>query len=65
MRDGRLEYRGGGHTGGGSGGPIAELTGRMEIGPLVLTVSCTDRGTGAWAREPDWCLPYPDRLEIR
>ena len=58
----RLEYQVKDDTGGGSGGPVAELIGRMNIGPLVLSVRCTDQEK--WGRAPAWCLPYLGRLEI-
>ena len=58
----RLEYQVKDDTGGGSGGPVAALIGRMNIGLLVLSVRCTDQEK--WGREPDWCLPYLGRLEI-
>ena len=59
---GHLEYRTEDNTGGGSGGPVAELRGRMEVGSLILAVTCTDQDEGS--REPDWCLPYLSGLEI-
>lgn len=63
LRNGaRLEYAIDDNTGGGSGGPIAALSGRMEIGAHALSVRCTDQDEGS--REPDWCLRYLDRLEI-
>jgi len=49
-------------TGGGSGGPIAELTGIMKIGTHHLAVTCTDQDE--WRREPDWCLPYLNFLVV-
>ena len=58
----RLEYQVKDDTGGGSGGPVAELIGRMNIGSLVLSVRCTDQEKSG--RESDWCLPYLSRLEI-
>ena len=62
-KGGNLKYRTVDNTGGGSGGPIAQLTGQMEIGLLVLSVECTDQNE-LLSREPNWCLPYLDRLEI-
>ena len=50
------------NTGGGSGGPIAELTGIMQIGTRRLAVTCTDQDE--WSREPDWCLPYLNFLVV-
>jgi hypothetical protein len=40
---GRLEYSVLDNIGGGSGGPEAEITGRMEIGLLALSVTCHDQ----------------------
>jgi len=57
-----LEFQVKDNTGGGSGGPIAELTGRMKVGMHVLSVLCTDQDE--LNREPDWCLPYLNSLEI-
>jgi hypothetical protein len=59
---GRLVFQVKDNTGGGSGGPVAELTGRMDIGSIALSVTCTDQDE--WSRKPDWCLPYLNRLEI-
>jgi hypothetical protein len=59
---GRLSYSIDDDTGGGSGGPIAALTGRLEIGPLAIAITCTDQDE--LYRHPDWCLPYLDRLEL-
>jgi hypothetical protein len=59
---GRLSYSIDDHSGEGSGGPIAALTGRLEIGPLVIAITCTDQDE--LFRRPDWCLPYLDRLEL-
>jgi hypothetical protein len=50
------------NTSGGSGGPIAELTGIMKIGTHHLAVTCTDQDE--WRREPDWCLPYLNFLVV-
>ena len=58
----RLEYRIAHDTGGGSGGPHAELSGRMEIGSHVLWVNSWDQNEGY--RYPGWCVPYLARLEI-
>ena len=60
---GRLDYQVTDNIGGGSGGPIGELTGRLTIGPRVLFVECTDQD-GLGYTHPDWCLPYLDRLEV-
>ena len=59
---GRLSYRLEDDTGGGSGGPIAELNGILEIGPVELAVTCTDQSE--WSRDPEWCLPYVGRIEF-
>lgn len=55
-----LEYQMKDNTGGGSGGPIAELTGRMKVGTHYLSVLCTDHDE--LDREPGWCLPYLNGL---
>jgi hypothetical protein len=57
-----LEFQIKDNTGGGSGGPIAELTGIMQIGTHRLAVTCTDQDE--WRREPDWCLPYLNFLVV-
>jgi Tse3 toxin immunity protein Tsi3 len=59
---GILEYAIEDNTGGGSGGPIAGLTGRIQIGSNAFTVKCTDQEE--ISREADWCLSYLNRLEI-
>ena len=59
---GRLAYRLEDDTGGGSGGPIAELNGALELGKIELAVTCTDQSE--WSRDPEWCLPFLARLEI-
>lgn len=50
------------NVGGGSGGPIGELTGEIEIGSRTLAVTCTDQGE--LAREPDWCVAYLHHLRM-
>jgi hypothetical protein len=60
---GRLDYQVTDFIGGGSAGPIGELTGRLEIGSLVLFIECTDQDDLGYTH-PDWCLPYLNRLEI-
>jgi hypothetical protein len=60
---GHLEYQVTDNIGGGSGGPIGELTGRLKIGSRVLFIECTDQD-GLGYTHPDWCLRYLDRLEI-
>lgn len=57
----QLQYRTDGNIGGGSSGAIAELAGRLEIGPLVISVECTDQDK--FYPKTEWCLPYLDRLE--
>lgn len=63
LADGRLDYQVTDNIGGGSGGPIGELTGRLQLGSRILFVECTDQD-GLGYTHPDWCLPYLDRLEI-
>ncbi len=58
----RFEYAVEDDIGGGSGGPIARLSGRLAIGAHVLSVTCTDQDE--WSREPAWCRPYLARLEV-
>ena len=48
-------------TGGGSGGPVAELTGWLQLGTRSLGVICTDQDE--LLREPEWCIPYLHHLE--
>ena len=59
---GRFTYDVKDDVGGGSGGPIAELAGRLELGLLAISVTCTDQGE--WGREPEWCVPFLGQLEI-
>jgi hypothetical protein len=59
---GWLSYRLDDDTGGGSGGPIAELNGVLEIGAVELAVTCTDQSE--WGGDPEWCLPYVGRIEL-
>ncbi len=59
---GRFSYRLEDDTGGGSGGPIAELNGVLEIGAVELAVTCTDQSE--WSRDPEWCLPVLNRLQL-
>ncbi len=59
---GVLRYRINDNVGGGSGGPIAELSGELQIGARTLAVTCTDQGE--LVREPDWCVPYLHHLEM-
>lgn len=63
LAGGRLDYQVTDNIGGGSGGPIGELTGRLQLGSRVLFVECTDQD-GLGYTHPDWCLRYLDRLEI-
>jgi hypothetical protein len=58
----RLQYHIDHAAGGGSGGPHAELSGRMEIGSHVLWVNSWDQHEGY--RYPGWCVPYLARVEI-
>lgn len=62
MSDGQLQYRTDDDTGGGSSGAIAELSGRLEIGGLVVSVKCTDQDK--FYPKTEWCLPYLDHLEV-
>ncbi len=50
-----LSYRLEDDSGGGSGGPIAEINGTLEVGDAALSVTCTDQSE--WSRDPEWCLP--------
>ena len=59
---GRLDYSVEDDTGGGSGGPIAELAGRMTIGSHVVSVTCTDQDE--WDRDPQWCVSYIKSIAI-
>jgi hypothetical protein len=58
---GILRYRIDIDTGGGSGGPVAELTGWLQLGTRSLGVICTDQDE--LLREPEWCIPYLHHLE--
>jgi hypothetical protein len=57
-----LAYREQDDTGGGSGGPVAELQGVLTMGEIRLFVTCTDQSE--WSRDPGWCLPILDDLKI-
>lgn len=59
---GRLAYRVDDDSGGGSGGPIAELNGVLEFGEVELAVTCTDQSE--WSRDPEWCLKFLDRIQL-
>ena len=59
----RLEYSIDDNVGGGSGGTIAELKGRLEINGHVLSVLCTDQSEFS-APQADWCLSYLGQLEL-
>lgn len=59
---GRLSYRLDDDAGGGSGGPIAELNGILEIGTVELAVTCTDQSE--WGGDPEWCLSYLGQIEL-
>jgi hypothetical protein len=58
----RISYRLEDDTGGGSGGPIAELNGLLEVGAVELSVTCTDQSE--WGGDPEWCLPIVARIEL-
>jgi hypothetical protein len=63
LRDGNsLAFRENDDTGGGSGGPTAELSGMMTLGNVPLFVTCTDQDE--WSRDPRWCLPILEELRI-
>jgi hypothetical protein len=57
-----LSYSVDDNVGGGSGGPVAELTGEITVGGRRLAVTCTDQNEHR--REPDWCVAYLHHLEI-
>jgi hypothetical protein len=59
---GWLSYRLDDDISGGSGGPIAELNGVLEIGAIELAIACTDQNE--WSGDPEWCLPYVERIEL-
>jgi len=50
--------------GGGSGGPEAELVGRLQIGARTLSVMCHDQREGFDSPDPEWCVPYLHHLGI-
>jgi hypothetical protein len=50
--------------GGGSGGPEAKLSGRLEIGSKVLEVTCIDQDEMRTLRPDLICLPYLHHLRI-
>lgn len=47
---------------GGSGGPIAELKGRVAFGDIHLFVTCTDQDE--WLRDAKWCVPLLESLKV-
>jgi hypothetical protein len=49
--------------GGGSSGPEAELTGRLDLGARVVAVMCHDQDDGG-RPNPEWCVPYLHHLAI-
>jgi hypothetical protein len=59
---GRLDYRIEDNTGGGSGGPIAELSGRLRIADRELRLVCTEQDE--IARRFDWCLAAISSLTL-
>jgi hypothetical protein len=59
-----LEYNIDRFSGGGSGGPEAQLNGRLQIGTLALSVVCHDQREGFDSPDPEWCLPYLHHLTI-
>lgn len=59
---GWFSYRLEDDIGGGSGGPIAKLSGILELGSIEITVTCTDQDE--WSRDPEWCLPHVSRVEL-
>ena len=59
---GRLEFQIRDNVGGGSGGLIAELAGRMQIDSDVFSITCTDQDE--LRRNPSWCLPLSGWLGI-
>lgn len=59
---GRLAYRVEDDTGGGSGGPIAELNGILELDAAEFHVTCTDQSE--WHRDPEWCLPILAKIQL-
>ncbi len=49
-------------AGGGSGGAMATIEGRFELGPVTLFLYCSDQGESALF--PDWCLDHLDSLQL-
>jgi hypothetical protein len=56
-----LAYQIADDIGGGSGGSIAELKGRITVGDVQLFIECTDQHE--WSRDPKWCVPLLDSLK--
>lgn len=57
-----LAYQIADNIGGGSGGPIAELKGRITVGDIQLFIECTDQDE--WSRDPKWCVPLLESLKV-
>jgi hypothetical protein len=56
-----LAYQTADDIGGGSGGPVAELIGRITVDDAQLFVTCTDQDE--WSRDPKWCMPLLESLQ--
>jgi hypothetical protein len=56
-----LAYQLADDIGGGSGGPIAELKGRITVDGARLFITCTDQDE--WSRDPEWCVPWLGSLK--
>ena len=48
--------------GGGSGGPAANLIGRLDLGTHTLSVVCHDQAERG--PQPHWCAPYLHHLKV-
>jgi hypothetical protein len=48
--------------GGGSGGPAANLIGRLDLGAHTLSVVCHDQAERGV--QPHWCAPYLHHLKV-
>ena len=58
----RLEYHLDDDPSGGSGGPVAEIVGKLSLESYNLSVSCTDQDE--WSPDAEWCLSFLSSLEI-
>jgi hypothetical protein len=57
-----VHYRQTDDAGGGSGGAMATIEGRLDIGPHTIFLSCSDQNESVL--NPDWCFDHLGTLEL-